>query len=1021
MLQQSRSYEIDGRGLEDEVCLHHVCGGRARLGVGGLKSSPALAQLMASALGEINGVRDVRPSTITGNVVVLFDTEAVTSQTLLRLARAVISGDLVPGGAGFGGAPWHTMSVQAVSQRLMTSVQSGLSSSAANERLAESGKNVLASGHVRSPGSILAEQVTTFPVAVLACAAGVSLVTGALLEAVAIAAVVGLNAAIGYTSEMRAERVLASLEADRAPVARLLRDGRMREIEAEALVPGDVIHLQRGDVVPADARVTQAAGLSVSEAALTGESLPVSKTVEALASRVPLAERTNMLYRGTVVTGGSASAIVVATGVHTEVGRVQRLVAISRPPQTPMQRQLDELGLQLVWIMGLASVALFVIGIIRGQSAFTMLRSALSLAVAAIPEGLPMVATTTLAVGVERMGRRGMVVRRINAIETLASVNVVCFDKTGTLTLNQMTLAELSGGGRTLSARELATQRERGSLGSDQQRLLEICCLCSEVELEPDGRDAFTVEGSATETALVRATMAAGINPRLVRSRHPLVSVQHRSEAYRFMATLHHAPGGALVAVKGDPLEVISRCSSVLDPDGRIRALTTADRKAIEEANLDMANRALRVLGFAYDERVGVADRMLLDGLTWVGLAGLSDPVRPGVGDVLQRLEAAGVRSIMLTGDAPVTARAVAAEIGLGNGREVQVLTADALARQSEEDRALNARRADIFARVSPAQKLEIVRALQASGAVVAMLGDGINDSPALRAADVGLAVGHNGDAAAREVADIYLENEDLGLLVEAIEQGRATQASVRRSLDFLLGTNGSEVALLLAASALGRGEALSPAQLLWINLVTDVLPGIALALEPPEGDLMTRKPQARDVPIVDSEEIRQLGRDGAMLAGSALAAGLLATPYGGGAAQSQTIMFATLTGSQLLHAINCRSRRSGPADQPISTLGAVVGGSLAVQGAAFVLPVTRRLLGLAPLGSVATSVALGSMLTCFLGIRSARRAAQGRKASASSSRLHFVRGASGQIVDGSAARSSSAVRMRPDAAQSTM
>lgn len=969
---QKRSREIEAIGPNNAVCLLHVCGGRVRLSVDGLRGSPAVAQLMTSALGEINGVKQVRPSALTGNIVVLFDPEAITCQALLRLTRAVARGEVMPGGAAPGGSAWHAMSVKAVAQGVMTSAQSGLTSTAARARLAESGKNLLSSHHVHSAGSILADQVKGFPVAVLAGAAVVSLLTGAVLEAIAIGAVVALNAAIGYVSEMRAERVLASLETERAPIARVLRDGGVREIEAEGLVPGDVILLQRGDVVPADARIIQAAGLSVSESALTGESLPVIKTVEVLAGIIPLAERSNMTYRGTVVTGGSGTAIVVATGVRTEVGRVQRLVALSQRPQTPMQRQLDHLGLQLVWITGLASLALFAIGLLRGQSAYRMARSALSLAVAAIPEGLPMIATTALAVSVERMRRRGVVVRRIDAVETLASVDVVCFDKTGTLTLNQMAVAELAAAGRSLPAAALDSRALRGR--SDLKRLLEISCLCSEVELDVDDHGDLAIEGSATETALVRAAISGGINPRLLRSRHPLVSVQQRSEAYRFMATLHHMPAGALVAVKGDPLEVISRSNRVLDPDGSVRALSAADRMAIEQENLAMASRGLRVLGFAFNETIGRADRLLAEDLIWAGLAGLSDPVRPGVGDVLKRLHAAGVRSIMLTGDAPVTARAVAQEIGLGNGRGIEVLTAGELARQSKEEQAASARRADIFARVSPAQKLEIVRALQASGAVVAMLGDGINDSPALRAADVGLAVGRNGDSAAREVADIYLENDDLALLVAAVEQGRATEASVRRSLDFLIGTNSSEVMLLLAASALGRGEALSPAQLLWVNLVTDVLPGIALALEPPETDLMTVGPRPAEAPILGPEQMRDVGSAGAMLAGAALAAGLTA----GSPRQAQTLMFTSLVGGQLLHSLNCRSRVGRGADRT-AVLEAVIGGSLAVQAAAFMLPVTRRLLGLAPLGAAGIAVAVGSVLAPFLAVGATRRRRTGR------------------------------------------
>jgi Ca2+-transporting ATPase len=985
MLHQTRSAGPEVGGPGEPVCVRHESPGRLRLGIAGLKNSPELSDLLFVGIGEINGVKNVRPSTLTGNVVILFDPEAISCPTLLRVARALLSGALTPGGAGPGGAAWHTMSVQAVAQGLMTSVQTGLTHRAARDRLAQTGRNVLIPPHVRSSAHILAAQFKSFPVAVLAGATLISVITGALLEAAAISAVVVLNAAIGYVSEARAERILSSLETERSPIARLLRDGQTREQPAEMVVPGDVIMLQRGDVVPADARVIQAAGLSVSESALTGESLPVSKTVEPLPDPGrALAERTNMVYRGTIVTGGSGAAIVVATGARTEVGRVQQLVARSRPPETAMQSELDQLGGQLVWITGAASALLVLMGVLRGQNLFLLLRSALTVAVAAIPEGLPMIATTALSVGVERMRKRGMIVRHINAIETLASVDVVCFDKTGTLTLNQMAVAELASGSRRVAGRELGSSLRRDNLGSDMRRMLEVCCLCSEVELDTNERGELVIEGSATEMALVRAAMAAGLDPRQVRARSPLVRIQHRSEAYRFMATLHHVPAGSLLAVKGDPVEVISRCTRVLGPDGRVRYLSPEDREAIQQINREMAGRALRVLGFAYDELVGRPEVIAAEGLTWVGLAGLSDPVRPGVGDVVKRLEKAGVRSIMVTGDAPATARAVAAEIGLTNGRDLRVMTADELKQLDEAERARIAKMVDVFARVSPAEKLEIVRALQSSGAVVAMLGDGINDSPALRAADVGLAVGRNGDSAAREVADIFLENEDLSLILTGIEQGRATQASVRRALRFLLGTNSSEVMLVLAGTAIFGREVLSPAQLLWINLVTDVLPGIALALEPQAPGLIERKPEQRGAPILGARQIPRFVGDGALLASSSLIAGLFGSVlYGRSAPQVQRMIFESLVEAQLVHALNCRT-------QPATTraLDLVVYGTLALQEIASVLPVTRHLLGLAPVGPLAMGIMAGSAGLSYLAIGRTREP----EVSARRSPLHFVR-----------------------------
>jgi Ca2+-transporting ATPase len=846
--------------------------------------------------------------------------------------------------------------------------------------------------------------VDSLPVALLGVAAVVSLATGGLVEAAAIAAVVGVNAAIGYVTETRAERTLSSLADPGAATARLRRDDRARNVPVDEVVPGDVMLLERGHSVPADGRLIAASGLTVSEAALTGEALPVDKSADGLLMPdAPLGDRRNMVFRGTIVTGGSASALVVGTGLATEVGRIHRLVAESRPPQTPMQRNLGVLGRQLVLLTGVASLLLLAAGLLRGTPLVALVRSALSMAVAAAPEGLPMIATTLLAFGVERMRPRGMLVRRIEAIETLASVSVVCLDKTGTLTRNEMSVAQLAAGGRRHHTREAGE-----ALAPAFSKLLEIGCLCSDVELHGTGVGGEDPGGTATEVAFVRHAVACGVDPRAVRARAPLVGVRRRSEELRLMATFHEPPeGGIHVAVKGDPQDVLERCTRVMRADGTVSAMSREDRAAAREATQEVSSRGLRVLGFAFhaspagDEAPASAEGAEPRDLVWVGLGALADPVREEAAEVVARLEAAGVRPVMITGDSPATARAVAGEIGLGAGRALRLVAADELIRLAPGDRARVAGDADVFARVSPAQKLEIVRSLQAAGRVVAMMGDGVNDSPALRAADVGIAMGRNGDTAAREVADVFLERDDLRLLVEGIAEGRATQAAVRRSVRFLIGSNASEVALMVAAHAGGLGEALTPVQLLWLNIATDVFPGIGLALEPADPAHMHRPPEPPRTPIVGRGDMRRLARDAGFLTVPALGAGAVgALLHGVGSPQARTMMFGSIVGGQLLYAYACRSRSRPPEAGRNSTLGLVVAGSLAVQGSAFVLPSLRGVLGLAPLGPLSVAVMCAGAVAPYV---LKRGAADGES---ENPRLRFVRPAA---ADGTAAGSGEA------------
>ncbi len=990
------------------VPIHTAVAGRARLKVGGMRGAPAVADLIERGLTGFGGVRQVSASALTGNVTVCY--EALTSvDVLVERMAALLRGEVAPPAHKHGAANslhsngdeqfWHAAKAADAATRLGTSLSCGLSSEEAGRRLASGGANVITSLAQRSELSILLGQFQSLPVALLAVAAVVSVATGGMFEAGAIMAVIALNGGIGFVTETRAERTIRSLEGVAALEARVLRDAQEIELPAEAVVPGDVMVLQRGMVVPADGRLITARALTVSEAPLTGESVPVEKSVEPLdRTDVALADRVDMIYRGTVVTGGSGTAIVTATGARTEVGRIQRLVELTVPPGTPLQRQLEELGKQLVWITLAASGLIFGTGWLRGLALLQMVRSSLSVAVAAVPEGLPMVATTTLALGVEEMRRHGILIRRLEAVETLAAVDIICFDKTGTLTHGSMTLDTLVVGERSCRRDNgvLSERNDTPVLVSDDARLRQLLCvvsLCSETEIDHGGADALV--GSATENALVQAALESGLDVVGLRREFMHLSTQQRTESHRFMATTHRTPNGLFLAVKGSPSEVLDRCAWELQSDAGRTPLGAARRAEIERVNADMAGRGLRVLAVACRELpdlAGDVEEVATEGLTWIGLAGLADPVRPQLPELMAKLHGGGIHTVMLTGDQSATARAVGGQIGLCDDGDLEVIDAGELDRMGAAELGRAARRAHAFARISPGQKLRVVRALQASGAVVAVVGDGINDSPALRAANVGIGFGRDCTAAAREVADVFFASDDIAMLPAAIERGRATYTNVRKAIHYILSTNGSEIMLMLAGSIAGIGDVLSPMQLLWINLISDVLPGIGLALEPPEPDVMQQRPRPADEAILRRDHFQRLGTEAGIITAGASGAGLYgALRYGYASPQTRTLTFGSLVTAQLLHALTCQSpTRSifapGEMTRNPALLG-IVGGSLAAQSAAMLLPGVRGLLGVAPIGVVDGLAMIAGGVLPFL-VNEARKSG----APTDNAALHFRR-----------------------------
>lgn len=920
--------------------------GRARLAVVGLRGDRRGAVLLEARLRRHDAVRDVHASATTGRVLVLFDGRRVRLADVVALVERQCDARDVPASRepAIVAASPHARSADEVLASLKTS-PAGLSALEAQRR-AGGRRNELPGLVQKSALEIVAAQVSSVPVLLLGVAAALSLVVGAPVDALVIGAVVVANTVVGYVTERRVGRILAALERRGAGAALVRREGADRMIDAAALVPGDVIVLRAGTEVPADARLIEGAGLAVDESALTGESAPVGKMASLVIREVTsLPDRRNMVFAGTVVADGDGIAVVTAIGRDTEIGLLHTLVAESASPPTPLERQLDRLGRQLVGVsLGCCGVALL-LGLARGTPALAMLRIVISLGVAAVPEGLPAVATTTLALGMQRMLKARVLVRRLAAVEGLGAVTVICVDKTGTLTENRMTVGGwyLGGLDHSLDGSDVWLPHQPDATAC---RALAVAVLCNDAELGGNG----DLRGSSTEGALLVAAGQAGVDPETVRAHFPRVGARTRHDGDTWMGTIHEAPGGGwLVLVKGAPEEVLTR--SVWWRDGETeRPLDDGVRLRMDAASARFAARGMRVLGLAFKTTRDRDTAAPFKDLVWLGLVAFEDPLREGAREAIAACRAAGIRIVMLTGDHAETAAAVARDLGIADEAP---RIADAAALATADDATLRdlAREADVFARVSPTHKYRIVRALQQNGDVVAMSGDGVNDAAALRVADVGVAMGARGTDVARDVADVVLLDDDFAGMVTAIEQGRAIRANVGRALRFLLATNASEIAVTLGALAVGGTSPLSAIQFLWINLLSDVFPGIALAMEPAEAGIMTRPPRDPAEPMLTGPAAREMAVDAGWLsAATLLTHGLAAARYGGGA-RAGSIAFSTLTCGQLLYALRCTASARGRAlgvGAPLVT--GVVGGSLALQLAVATVPALRGLLGLAPL-----------------------------------------------------------------------
>ncbi len=816
---------------------------------------------------------------------------------------------------------WHSQSAEEVFAQLGSAV-AGLSAPVAAQRLAEHGRNELTEAKPISPWVIFFGQFKNLIVWILIVAGVVSGALGEVVDAIAILAIVVLNATIGFYQEFSAEKSIAALKKMTAPSAKVVRDGNVTVVPAAEVVPGDILELEAGDLVAADARVLEAASLRCVESALTGESEAVDKNATTLdRPDVSLGDRKNMVFMGTSVAVGQGRAVIVGTAMDTEIGRIAGLIQeAGAEGGTPLQQKLEAFGRILVWAsLGIVAL-LFALGLARGMKFFELFMTSVSLAVAAVPEGLPAVVTVSLALGVLRMSRRRALVRRLPSVETLGSTSVICTDKTGTLTVGEMTVRELYVAGRTFEV----TGEGYGPNGeivfegkaSDAQHagpLLELAhilvgCNNSHLVLEEGN---WKVVGDPTEGALLSAGQkAGGDKPQLDAERPKHHEIPFDSDRKR-RTVIRAMPDGRLRAfINGAPDELLRLCTHIYTETG-VRPITDDDRTRIAAQNTNMADRPLRVLGSTFRDLDHSAPAQLTAesverDLVFVGLTGMYDPPRAEAREAVAKCHAARIRVVMITGDHPQTALAIARDLGIASGDSIAL---SGLELDKLDDTELAARTANVavYARVSAAHKLRIVRALKSTGAVVAMTGDGVNDAPAIKGADIGIAMGRSGTEVTKQAADMVITDDNFASIVAAVEEGRGIYDNIRKTLQYLLAGNCGELLLMTAAIILGLPSPLLAIHLLWINLVTDGLPALCLATDPIDSDVMKQPPRARHERITDGGFLGTMFLTGALTAGVSFAVYLYALKYET-PEMARTHAFAALVFAELLRSFGARS-----------------------------------------------------------------------------------------------------------------
>ena len=827
---------------------------------------------------------------------------------------------------------YYKKSIDEVQEELNVNLNKGLSSDEVEKRLAEYGENRLTAKAKKSLLTLFVEQFKSFMVLILLVAAAVSGVMGVLhneglLDTYIILGILIVNAIIGVVQERKAESSLEALNKMSSPHSKVLRNGEVTEISAVEIVPGDIVVLDTGDIVPADLRLTEIANLKIQESSLTGESVPVLKNTKQLESDedIPLGDRENMAFSTGMVTYGRGRGIVVATAMNTEVGKIADMLQHTESTETPMKQRLEQLGKVLGYAALAICALIFVVGILYGNPVLDMFMMAVSLAVAAIPEGLQVISTVVLAMGVQRLAKQNAIVRTLPSVESLGSATVICSDKTGTLTQNKMTVVEgwTSNGNIDFKLMEQQLQKE-------EETLLTASLLCTDAHLMILDDGTTENSGDPTETAIVDVALKLGINKNEVEKKYSRVEeVPFDSERKR-MATINKHPNGKLfVNVKGGLDEVLSVCSHILIDGEEMRELTDEDVETINEQNNQMAQNALRVLAVAKKEIDSipgqVTDESLEKGLTFVGMLGMIDPARPEVIDAVKKCRTAGIRPVMITGDHKITAVAIAEEIGLFNEGD-KALTGSDLEKISDEELYRDVHKYSVYARVAPEHKVRIVKAWQSHGEVVSMTGDGVNDAPALKQADIGTAMGIVGTEVAKDASDVILTDDNFATIVLAIEEGRRIYDNILKSIQFLLSSNVGEVLLIFIASIFNLGNPLLPIHILWINLVTDSLPALALSVDPAEKDIMTRKPRNTQEGFFTKGMTWRIAYQGVTVGLISLVAYLLGY-HDGGQVLGQTMAFAVLAFAQLFHVRNLHSIRRSSFRTNIFKNKALIGG----------------------------------------------------------------------------------------------
>jgi len=822
---------------------------------------------------------------------------------------------------------WHTQTTEQAFAEL-NSQPSGLSRVEVIERTLQYGANEIQAGKRVSAWGILLDQFKNILILILLGATAISLFLGHGIESIAIAVIVLFAVLLGFIQEYRAEHAIEALRKMAAPTASVLRDGVEVKVPARDLVPGDVIILHTGDRIPADARLLEAINLQVEEAALTGESVPVEKHTRSLVGDdLSVGDRKNMVYAGTAATYGRGKALVVATGMQTEFGKIAQLLQTVETGKTPLQHNLDKVGTMLARAAFVVVAIITVLGLVRGQPFVEMLIFGIALAVAVVPEALPAVVTISLAIGVQKMVKRNALIRRLPAVETLGSTSVICSDKTGTLTKDEMTVRKLFAAGQLFSVSgsgyspvgEFSINGGAPTAPTDGLRQMLIAAtLASDTRLvsgiETESGSGWDIKGDPTEGALVVAAAKAGLQKELLDSEYPRMQEIPFSSETKRMTTLHQTSEGIIAYAKGAPEMILNSCDWQLTAGG-VKPLDDASRKHALAMAHEMADEALRVL--AISSKTGVTLETAQTGMTFLGLAGMIDPPRPEAKSAIAICEQAGIRPVMITGDHPVTAQAVARELGLL--KTGCVVTGAELEAMSDEQFKREVETIEVYARVSPAHKLRVVTALQANGHIVAMTGDGVNDAPSLKKADIGIAMGITGTDVTKEAAAMMLTDDNFASIVAAVEEGRGVFDNIKKYLMYLLSSNIGEIVLMFGATLLGLPLPLTAVQILYVNLATDGLPALALAVDPAEKDLMKRKPRNPRTGIFTRPVVTLMVVGGLWSALVNLSLFVWALNSGRSLEEAITMTFVSLVLIQFFKAYNFRSDRHSVLNRPFA------------------------------------------------------------------------------------------------------